>query len=464
MNQRFSTNFGVVSFFVDWVVAFSSLYLLRLLLATRYQLGSLESILKFNIFIFPTIWVLFFFFFSIYDGKQNLKVIDEFSRITSASFLTCMTLIGFMYLTDLSLPRLFFLFYIFLTFLMMIIWRVIARVLYRSRVNEKGYHQKVLIVGAGEVGIDLRERIAKRRDDSISFVGFLDDSPEKLQSNAEVIGSVDTVKEIVARKKVTNVIIALPLSAHEQIDFVTQELEKSPVRVSIIPSFYRLSENRMTLSVFAGIPMLDIREPALSEYQRITKRIFDVIVTLLLLIPLLPVMAIVSFLVLIVDGPPILFIQNRVGENGHIIKVLKFRTMYPDSNTAAKRISTVDEQGHPIYKTKEDPRVTPLGRFLRRFSLDELPQFFNVLRGTLSLVGPRPELPFIVEKYEHWQRARLSVPQGVTGWWQIQGRSDKPLHLNIEQDLYYIQHYSLWLDISIIIKTIWIVLRGKGAY
>jgi len=114
--------------------------------------------------------------------------------------------------------------------------------------------------------------------------------------------------------------------------------------------------------------------------------------------------------------------------------------------------------------TKDDPRVTRLGRFLRRYSLDELPQFFNVLRGTLSLVGPRPELPFIVEKYEHWQRARLSVPQGVTGWWQIQGRSDKPMHLNIDQDLYYIQHYSLWLDISILIKTIWIVLRGKGAY
>jgi len=124
----------------------------------------------------------------------------------------------------------------------------------------------------------------------------------------------------------------------------------------------------------------------------------------------------------------------------------------------------VDDQGELIHKTKGDPRVTRLGRFLRRFSLDELPQFFNVLSGNMSLVGPRPELPYLVERYKPWQRKRFDVPQGMTGWWQIHGRSDKPMHLHTEDDLYYIQNYSIWLDIQILIETLWIILRGKGAY
>jgi len=127
-------------------------------------------------------------------------------------------------------------------------------------------------------------------------------------------------------------------------------------------------------------------------------------------------------------------------------------------------VERIDDHGNMIHKHSDDPRVTRVGRILRRLSLDELPQLFNVLRGDMSLVGPRPELPYLVEKYEPWQRKRFAVPQGLTGWWQINGRSDKPMHLNTEDDLYYVQNYSLLLDIQILFLTIWVVLRGKGAY
>jgi lipopolysaccharide/colanic/teichoic acid biosynthesis glycosyltransferase len=138
--------------------------------------------------------------------------------------------------------------------------------------------------------------------------------------------------------------------------------------------------------------------------------------------------------------------------------------MLPDAENLRHLVERVDEQGHLIHKSADDPRVTRVGHLLRRTSMDELPQFFNVLKGEMSLVGPRPELPYLVDRYEDWQRQRFAVPQGLTGWWQVSGRSDKPMHLNTEDDLYYVQHYSLLLDIYILIKTVPILLSGKGAF
>lgn len=194
------------------------------------------------------------------------------------------------------------------------------------------------------------------------------------------------------------------------------------------------------------------------------KRVFDILFGLFALTFALPLMALSALLVFLEDGRPIIFRQKRVGKNGRLFEMLKIRTMIKDAEQLQSQVEKRDLDGNLIYKAKNDPRVTRVGRLLRRFSLDELPQLFQVLAGTMSLVGPRPELPNLVENYQSWQRKRFAVLPGMTGWWQVTGRSDKPMHLHTEDDLYYIQNYSIWLDLEIILRTIWVVLIGKGAY
>jgi lipopolysaccharide/colanic/teichoic acid biosynthesis glycosyltransferase len=191
------------------------------------------------------------------------------------------------------------------------------------------------------------------------------------------------------------------------------------------------------------------------------KRVFDLALATLLLALVAPILALVSVAILLDSGRPVVVRQSRVGEHGHVFTMYKFRTMYP--------ASAEDDTGHrsavaASIKGPGDPRITPLGVYLRRTSLDELPQLFNVLRGEMSLVGPRPELPGVVDRYEPWQHARHVVAPGMTGWWQVNGRSELPLHLNTQLDLFYIQNFSVLLDLRILARTVGVVIRGRGAY
>jgi exopolysaccharide biosynthesis polyprenyl glycosylphosphotransferase len=234
--------------------------------------------------------------------------------------------------------------------------------------------------------------------------------------------------------------------------------------VRIVPDLFEMVSVRAHVEDFWGVPLIGLRDPVITGFDRVFKRAFDLVVASLLLVLLSPVMLLIALAIKMESDGPALFKQERVGENGRLFSIYKFRTMIQGAD---KLIPKLEEQGiyaNGVYKVKDDPRVTRVGRVLRRMSLDELPQLFNVLKGEMSLVGPRPEQPWIVERYESWQRKRLSVMPGMTGWWQVNGRSDRPLYLNTELDLYYIQNYSPILDIKILWKTIWVVLKGKGAY
>jgi exopolysaccharide biosynthesis polyprenyl glycosylphosphotransferase len=236
------------------------------------------------------------------------------------------------------------------------------------------------------------------------------------------------------------------------------------LQMRVVPDYFSLSLYQATVEDFAGVPMINLRDPALNDVQRLIKRVFDLLIGGSIMVFILPILSLVALAIKLDSDGPVIFRQQRVGENGRLFGMYKFRSMIVGAETLQEQLTTRDEHGNIIYKRENDPRITRMGRIIRRTSLDELPQLINVLKGDMSLVGPRPELPMMIGQYEPWQHKRFVVPQGMTGWWQINGRANKPLHLHTEDDIYYIQHYSLLMDIYILLKTPWVVLRGIGAY
>jgi exopolysaccharide biosynthesis polyprenyl glycosylphosphotransferase len=256
----------------------------------------------------------------------------------------------------------------------------------------------------------------------------------------------------------------LPLEAHEKVTSTVAAARIHPIKVWVVPAAHRLALYQASVENFFGIPLLGLRTPAILPHQRLVKRFFDICFSIVFLIFAAPLMGLIALFIRLDSSGPVFFRQKRIGENGRLFEMYKFRTMVENAEALRHTVEKLDEKGNLIHKHRDDPRITRVGRVLRRYSLDELPQFINVLRGEMSVVGPRPELPYLVKKYNSWQYIRFTVPQGVTGWWQVNGRSSNPMHLNTEKDIYYIKNYSFWLDLKIILRTPLVLLRQEGAF
>ena len=413
--------------------------------------------------LFPVIWVIIFSSLSIYDGRKFLRAADELAALFLSTFIAAVSSAGILYFSFRDVSRALFVLFVISTFLLCLLWRVLARIYFRKRPQFSTISRRLLIVGVGPLGQAVGKQIQHSHSENLTLVGFVDDGFAD-RKEAAFLGNLQELKTLIHRYNITDVVIALPYSAYHKMSEIVLYLDDLPVGVWIALGFFDLALYRTDIEDFAGIPMLDLRASAIDDYQRMIKRAFDLFVGLFTLMPALPLMALSALMVFLEDGPPVLFRQRRVGENGRLFEMLKFRTMVKNAEQLQALVEKRDLDGNLIHKAKDDPRVTRVGRLLRRLSLDELPQLFNVLAGTMSLVGPRPEIPYLVEKYQPWQRKRFAVPPGMTGWWQVSGRSEKPMHLHTEDDLYYIQNYSIWFDLQIIVRTIWVVLVGKGSY
>ncbi|HEY80692.1 MAG TPA: sugar transferase [Caldilineae bacterium] len=468
MLRRFSINFAVFSMFLDAVLTLLALLTavaIRPVLPPLPYLRPLDDVrLPVHIYLMvPLLWVSVFLILSIYDPRRIYKAVDEFQWVTLGVGLAVLCLAGLLYFSFRSFSRWLFITFAFIDLSFLLGWRGVARLVWRLS-RAPAARRRVLIVGAGEVGTRIGQMVREHAWTGLELVGYLDDDRTKAENGLPILGTLDQVREVVERYQVEEVVIALPRRAYERLNRLVATLHELPVHARVVPDYFALALYRAAVEEFAGIPMIDLRAPALNDFQRLVKRLFDLVVGGLLTLLLLPLMGVIALAVKLDSPGPVLFRQQRVGENGRLFTMYKFRSMVANAEELRERVIEVDEEGHIIHKKPDDPRVTRVGRFIRRYSLDELPQLFNVLKGDMSLVGPRPELPWLVEKYEPWQRKRFTVPQGITGWWQVNGRSDKPMHLHTEEDLFYIQNYSFWLDLFILWKTIWVVLRGRGAY
>ena len=332
---------------------------------------------------------------------------------------------------------------------------------------------RVLVVGSGAAGQRVMQAMLGQPNLGCNLVGFVDDgvedrvavATESGVAQAFRLGTPEEVGELVSRQNIDEVIVALPASEAERIFRIVDSCREREVTFKVVPDLYQLSFDRVDLAEIAGVPLIGFKGPSIIGWNYGLKRLIDItIASVILVVGAIP-MGLIALAIRRDSTGPVLLRQPRVGRNGAVFNVIKFRTMVEDAEAQRAELMRQANCSDPrLFKMTDDPRRTRVGRILRRWSLDELPQFWHVFRGDMSVVGPRPQLPEEVEKYEEWHRQRLLVTPGLTGLWQVNGRSNLSFDEMVRLDLYYAEHWSPWLDTKVILRTIPAVVTGRGAY
>jgi exopolysaccharide biosynthesis polyprenyl glycosylphosphotransferase len=396
----------------------------------------------------------------LYDARRVTRAFAEAELVLLGVTLSGVILAGTLYLTYRELPRLMFIYLLAVAPMLLLGHRLVLRLLYQAL--RWGTQAPVaVIVGGGPLGSQAAKILASA---GVRIAGFIDNGAKTQCEGYPVLAGLDGLPSVVEQKAVTDIVLALPLQAEEHLAHLLVSLWKLSLRIYMVPDFFSLGFSRIRVEHLGGLTMLGLREPVIDGFQRVAKRLLDLALGSMILVVALPVMGMIAVAIRLDSPGPVMFRQRRVGENGRLFVMFKFRTMVASAEHAQEVMNTHTASGQVIHKRRDDPRVTRVGRVLRRLSLDELPQLLNVLRGEMSLVGPRPELPWIVARYDPWQYQRLAVPQGMTSWYVVNGRSETPMHLNTEEDLRYVRNCSFFEDLKILWKSMGAVLRGRGAF
>jgi exopolysaccharide biosynthesis polyprenyl glycosylphosphotransferase len=352
---------------------------------------------------------------------------------------------------------------------LMLTARASARSVVRHRFVPR---ERTLIVGAGRVGSEIARRLSRRPEYGLEVIGFLDDDPlhdplRSLEGGPPQLGATSRIEAVLRGYRVERVIFAFSrMPAREQIELFQRCMELG-VQVDIVPRLYEVIGSRMQVHDVEGLPLVGLRAPRLSRSSWLLKRCLDIFVAVVLLVVLAPWLVFVALRIKLDSTGPVLFRQERMGAEGRRFRIVKFRTMYADAEERKAELGHLNkhtEDGPRMFKIPNDPRVTPFGHFLRRWSIDELPQLWNVLKGEMSLVGPRPLILAEDENVVGAGRERLRLTPGVTGLWQVLGRSDIPFREMITLDYLYVTNWSLWGDVKLLARTIPRVLQKSGAY
>jgi exopolysaccharide biosynthesis polyprenyl glycosylphosphotransferase len=367
-----------------------------------------------------------------------------------------------------GLPRDFLVTFCFATLLVLLAFRFSIQALF-AQVHRAGYDlRRVVIVGANPRTSHLISTLESHRGLGYMVGGVFDDVPERAKFlkplNTPYAGTTATLSEALDSGNVDEVYVSLPFrSQYEAIQAIAQKCESAAVPVHLVADFFPVQIAKSRLMMLEDIPLLSLSPICEAHLQLALKRFIDFVGSSVLIVALSPLLLALAVLIKLDSRGPVFFRQERVGQNQRRFRMIKFRSMIANAEELKKAVEALNEADGPVFKIKRDPRITRIGAYLRRFSLDELPQLFNVWVAEMSLVGPRPPIPAEVEKYTWSQRRRLSVKPGMTGLWQVSGRSDVSFKEWVEMDLSYIDTWSLWQDLAILLRTFKVVVTGRGA-
>ena len=413
------------------------------------------------IFMIP-LWSIVFRVFGLYRPRRVSTRMSEVVDIGKASTFAIMIFVSLTFLfRQYEFSRLTFFYFWFINIVFLSLARIVFREFLRF-LRQKGYNQRyALIVGAEKMGQDLVTKLRKHPELGIQIAGFLTSDPNSVGTEIhgiKVIGKYSDVRELITKRGIDIILVALPFHAHNQLKEVLEWIGDETVSIMVLPDLFEFVTLRGSVSEFEGMPLISLRDTPLYGWNIIVKRVLDIVFSSLVIIFTSPVMLIIAILIKLTSGGPLLLKQERMGLDGKTFNMLKFRTMFANA----------EQETGPVWAKKDDPRRTKIGKLLRKTSMDELPQFFNVLKGDMSIVGPRPERPVFIENFRNTipkYMLRHKMKAGITGWAQVSGwRGNTSLEKRIEYDLYYIENWSLNFDLKIIWLTVWNGLINKHAY
>lgn len=401
--------------------------------------------------------------------RRGEFLIDEISRIgyATATGIALMMAITFFF-RPLAFSRLLLVWALVFITLFVSAARLVRRLLLNVWYQQGKNVDRVLIVGCGEAGRSVMRTFLARPDLGYAPIGYMDDGAGSNNIGLGRIPHLGTFYQLQQALRqypdLHAVFIALPGGMHSQTLDLLRICQQHGVQARVVPDLFQLSLHHVEFNNMAGIPLLSVRDVGMSPGEQYLKRAIDVALVLAAAVPGIILGFIVAAAIRLESNGPVFYAQERVGKDGRRFRMIKFRSMIVDAEDHKHALQQMNEASGPIFKIKNDPRLTGVGRVIRRLSLDELPQLWNILRGDMSFVGPRPPLPDEVEAYQPWHMRRLEVKGGLTGLWQVSGRSDLTFDEQCLLDIYYIENWSLALDIRLIVQTIPHLFSGRGAY
>lgn len=435
---------------IDWTNFWASLWQIPVLGEYALLLG-----------VIFTVYTGWLYQRGLFKWNRDIKLFDDTitaGKAVAFSFLLALGLIFFLK-TSVIYSRVLILVWAVLMVLSFLAARLLRLGVILLLKKSSHYDKNVLIIGAGRVGEQIRDNLNANITSRSRFIGFLDD----YKKGPQVLGSIPNIEELVRKHKIHEIYITIP-SERGVINQLISSVRKYDVDIKIIPELFELVTSSVSFDHAFDYPCIEIVRTPLRGINWFMKRSADFIVSAIGIVMIAPLLLVIAAAIKLDSKGPLLIKQKRIGKNGAPFHMLKFRSMVENAEALKAALADKNEAVGPVFKMKKDPRITRVGRFIRKYSLDELPQLFNVLAGQMSLVGPRPPLPSEVEQYTDYQWRRFDVRPGITGLWQVSGRSDLPFEEWVKLDIYYIERWSLSLEFKILLKTIPVVLKGEGAY